>query len=363
MQLSKTTALLAGCISIYSTSNALANPNNYANKPVATEAFSLNDFTYLEQNQKTSSTTARQNSNVFMLVDGILKLPTLHQRRGNRSELTFEETNALHASWLRIETLKLSYGHPTSTLIEFDSERSLVQVGVDFHGHENTFGKWIFGLTGQYATTSSDLKFIPLEQPLDSKTLGIGGTATIYDENGAYIDWQIQFNRVTESGEFTISGERFGGSLSSTYTAGVEFGRPYVLADDFFIVPQGHIRWASTFRDKAKLPVVENSRLDQIDGISVRASSAIEYVGQSTKAYFIGNLYYDTTRYWKTHYLGRTRDTASGPMSYEYGIGFQFAVTEEFAFHFDSSYRGDFEENPDFETKIVRLEIGIRHNW
>lgn len=363
MQLSKTTALLAGCISIYSTSNALANPDNYTIRPVESESFSFNDITYLEQSQKISNATARQNSNVFMLVDGILKLPTLQQRRGNRSKLTFEETNALHASWLRIETLKFNYGDPRSTLLEVDSERSLVQVGVDFHGHENTFGKWIFGLTGQYATTASDLKFIPLERPLESKTLGIGGTATLYDQNGAYIDWQLQYNRVTESGEFSVSNQRFAGSLSSTYTAGVEFGRPYVLMDDFFIVPQGHIRWASTFRDKAELPVVENSRLDQIDGISVRASSAIEYVGQSTKAYFVGNLYYDTTRYWKIHYNGRTRDTSSGPMSYEYGIGLQFAVTEEFAFHFDSSYRGDFEENPDFETKIVRLEIGIRHNW
>lgn len=363
MQLSKITVLLAAYISIYSMSNALANPNSYTINPVETQAFSFHDITYLEQNQIISNTTARQNSNVFMIVDGILKLPTLQQRRGNRSELSFEETNALHASWLRIETLKLNYGHPRSTLIEFDGERSLVQVGIDFHGHENTFGKWIFGLTGQYATTSSDLKFFPLERPLESKTFGIGGTATLYGENGAYVDWQIQYNRVTESGEFTVLDKRYGGSLSSTYTAGVEFGRPYVLMDDFFIVPQGHIRWASTFRDKAELPVIESSRLDQIDGISVRASSAIEYVGQSGKAYFIGNLYYDTTRYWKIHYLGRTRDTSSGPMSYEYGIGFQLAVTEEFAFHFDSSHRGDFEENPDFETKVVRLEFGIRHNW
>lgn len=361
MQLSKSSTLLVGCISILSTSNALADPSQNTSYLVQAE-FSSYDTTF-ENSQPPIRSSTSQNSNLFMLVDGILKLPTLRQRRGERSELTFEETQTIHASWFRIQNVKIDYGNLRSTAIEFESEQSLVQFGFDFHGHENSFGKWVFGLTGQYATTSSELGFIPQGKPIDSTTFGIGGTATVYDDKGAYIDWQFQYNRVTDISGFTVAGRRFSGSQSSTYTAGVEFGHPYSLSNEITIVPQGQIRWASTFRDKAKLPIISSSRIDQIDGISVRASSAIEYVGESIEAYFLGNFYYDTTRYWKVHYLGRTRDTSSGPMSYEYGIGILLAISEEFALHLDSSYRGDFEKNSDFETKILRLEIGLRHTW
>lgn len=365
MQLSKSSTLLLGCISILATSNAFAAPSHNTINLLETEipSATFNSFSENNQTPANSSTSQSQVSNFFMLVDGILKLPTLRQRRGKRSELTFEETQAIHAGWFRFQNVEIDYGNLRSTAIEFDSKQSLVQFGFDFHGHENNFGKWVFGLTGQFATTSSELGFIPQGKPIDSTTLGIGGTATIYDEKGAYIDWQIQYNRVTDISEFTVSRRRFSGSQSSTFLASVEFGRPYLVSDEISIVPQGQLSWASTYRDKSKFPVISNSRIDQIDGISARASTALEYEGELIEAYFLGNFYYDTTRHWKVHYLGRTRDTASGPMSYEFGAGVQLAITEEFALHLDSSYRGDFEENSDFETKIMRLEFGLRHTW
>lgn len=363
MQLSKPFALLIGCISMFSNASAYASPIQSLHSTTWNDSVSSYTFEKVEPRQFSPSSNTHQNSDFFILVDGLIKLPTLRQRRGNRSELTFDEIQSLHAGWIRIENVKLDYGAQGTTLIEFQSDRSKVQFGVDFIGHENSFGKWIFGLTGQYASSSTKLKFVNSGTPIDSTSFGIGGTATIYNKEGAYVDWQLQYNRVTDYSEFTFLTRTYAGSLSSTYTAGVEFGKPYILTDHLSIVPQSQIRWASSYRNQSNSPVIQDKRINQIDGISVRASSALEYTNESLEAYFLGNFYYDTTRFLKIHYHGRTRDIASGPMSYEYGVGIQYAITRKLAFHFDGSYRGDFEKNADNEMKIIRMEIGLRQSW
>lgn len=366
MQLSKSYFLVAMCISAILASNAFALPRTNIAKSSPLAVNTPNEYFFHDEDWPVSdhvpSHPARPLTTI-LLTDGLFKLPTLRQRRGNRSIQVIDEVQTLHATWVRVENTSLKYGANGTTAVQFESNRTQIQAGIDFYGHKNSFGKWVFGITSQYGMTDSTFNDIPQDESMESHTFGIGGTATLYDDQGAYVDWQFQYNRVFEVTDFIVSRLRFVGMESSSYAAGVEFGRPYQRSETISIVPQGQIRWISTFRDKSNYGFAVDSIREQIDGISVRAGMAIEYKGESMDAYFLNSYFYDTTRFWKLQYLQRTYNVASGPMSYEYAIGGQIIIGNKLTLYLDSSYRGDFEDNSDLETKVMRLEIGLRRKW
>lgn len=232
---------------------------------------------------------------------GMVALPTLQQRVGNRyrSMLGGVAGNAAgagqNAIWTRIEGAHGRIKSKASTAdASYDSDTSLVQVGLDGQLSANANGMLIGGLTARYSRATADV-FSSLGDGGNATTsFGIGATLTWYGENGFYVDGQAQIatlhSDLTAAGIGTIGD----GIHGSGQALSLEAGRKTALGGGWSLTPQAQLAYASVDFDAFTDRFGTNVSLKKGDSLKGRVGISAGYEADAgTHVYGITNLTYE----------------------------------------------------------------------
>lgn len=233
---------------------------------------------------------------------GMVALPTLQQRVGNRYWSMLGGAAAGNASdagqnaiWTRIEGAHGRVKSKASTAdASYDSDTSLVQVGLDGQLSAGANGMLIGGLTAQYSRATADI-FSSLGDGGNATTsFGIGATLTWYGENGFYVDGQAQIatlrSDLTAAGIGTIGD----GIHGSGHALSLEAGRKTALGGGWSLTPQAQLAYASVDFDAFTDRFGANVSLKKGDSVKGRLGISADYEADAgTHVYGITNLTYE----------------------------------------------------------------------
>lgn len=233
---------------------------------------------------------------------GMVALPTLQQRVGNRYWSMLGGAAAGNASdagqnaiWTRIEGAHGRVKSKASTAdASYDSDTSLVQVGLDGQLSAGANGMLIGGLTAQYSRATADI-FSSLGDGGNATTsFGIGATLTWYGENGFYVDGQAQIatlrSDLTAAGIGTIGD----GIHGSGHALSLEAGRKTALGGGWSLTPQAQLAYASVDFDAFTDRFGANVSLKKGDSLKGRLGISADYEADAgTHVYGITNLTYE----------------------------------------------------------------------
>ncbi|WP_273793877.1 autotransporter outer membrane beta-barrel domain-containing protein, partial [Brucella anthropi] len=192
------------------------------------------------------------------------RLPTLQQRVGDRY---FDDVSAIvrlageggepatTANWARVEGAHNQFRNETSAgSLDQRVNTYLLQTGIDGEFYEDSNGRLIGGLTVQYGQANSRISNYSGDGTIDTQGWGGGGTLTWYDNDGFYVDGQVQISSYTSDLYSTNLSKQLSKSNKGTgYAASIEAGQRYVLDDNWSVTPQAQLVWSSvnfdTFKD------------------------------------------------------------------------------------------------------------------
>ena len=155
------------------------------------------------------------------------------------------------AIWTRIHSSRIDHGTgPNGDSAE--TAASGFQLGSDLLFVEAESGEWVFGVTGQYGSSTLEAKTPFGTGTVESAGFGLGVGATWHGESGLYADVQAQFNQTESDYASSTEGTIKSGSESATTVASVEIGRRLDALDflgDAVLTSNGKLSWASISGD------------------------------------------------------------------------------------------------------------------
>ncbi|PWU29149.1 hypothetical protein DK254_13380 [Pseudomonas sp. RW407] len=178
-----------------------------------------------------------------------LFLHRLHDRTGN---LTYVDPDTGEARtsmlWLRSVDGASRWNDSTGQL-KTESNRYVIQLGSDLLRYSNDKGDWVLGVLGGYAngnsTSRSRITGYSAKGEIDGYSLGLYGTwyEDRDDENGAYVDTWVLYNRFDNE----VHGEQLAKEHydSDGITASVEAGKTFRVARtekaSVYVQPQAQV--------------------------------------------------------------------------------------------------------------------------
>ena len=226
---------------------------------------------------------------------GMIELPTLRQRVGDRSD-------AAPGLWTRIEGAAGHYeASNSSTGASYDSNLALVQVGLEGVFVDGAAGSLTAALTGQYNRLNADV-FSPFGDGSNgTDSVGIGATLTWRGADGTYVDVQGQW------ASFSTDLEAIGYSLvdnndGTGFAASAEVGHKFQLDGAWALTPQAQLSYASVDFDSFTDYFGSEVSLGSNDSLVGRIGLAVDYASgwqgvpngtAASKIYGIANLTYE----------------------------------------------------------------------
>jgi outer membrane autotransporter protein len=262
-----------------------------------------------------------ENYPVAML--GMIDLPTLRQRVGDRTE-------AADAIWTRIEG---NWGHQeasdSTTGASYDSSLYLAQVGLEFDLSGNEDGSLIAGLTAQYGQASASVTSAFGDGDNTTTSLGVGATITWRDASGTYVDLQGQLAAFLT--DLDAAGYQLvEGNGGSGFAVSAEFGHTFALDEEWALTPQAQLSYASVDFDSFTDTFGSVVSLKGAESLVGRLGVAVDYEtgwtdksGQpgTTRLNAIGNLTYEFLDGTTVEVSGTDLSYAADRFGAELGIG------------------------------------------
>ncbi len=166
---------------------------------------------------------------------GLTELPTLQQRVGDRYWPRAEGADpAADAAtgyagprnlWTRIEGAHRHGEGDSTTGLAYDSNRFLVQGGIDGLLAENGSGVLIGGLNAQYGRIDADISSDTGDGDNSTDSYGAGATLTWYGTNGTYVDGQASVAYLSSDLAADGIGELVDDNEGVGYAFSIEAGR------------------------------------------------------------------------------------------------------------------------------------------
>ncbi len=231
---------------------------------------------------------------------GMVALPTLQQRVGDRywsmlDDVGNELDTGQNAIWTRIEGAHGRVKSKASTAdASYDSDTSLVQVGLDGLLSETVAGMLIGGLTAQYSRSTADI-FSSLGDGGNATTgYSIGAALTWYGENGFYVDGQAEVatlrSDLSAAGLGAIGDDLHG----SGHALSLEAGRRATLGGGWSLTPQAQLAYASADFNSFTDRFGANVSLRKGDSLKGRIGVSADYeAAAGIHVYGITNLTYE----------------------------------------------------------------------
>lgn len=248
---------------------------------------------YLRSDKLAPTTPTFENYPVALL--GMIDLPTLRQRVGDRTE-------AADTIWTRIEGAAGHYeASDSSTGAAYDSSAFLAQIGLERPLLANADGTLIAGLTAQYGRHTADVFSSFGDGSNFTESLGVGASLTWRGTDGTYADLQGQF------AGFSTDLDAVGYSLvednaGTGFAVGLEVGHQVKLDDAWALTPQAQFSYASVDFDSFTDRFGSEIALESGDSLIGRLGLALDYQtdwqdaegrAAATKLYGIANATYE----------------------------------------------------------------------
>lgn len=232
---------------------------------------------------------------------GMVELPTLRQRVGNRhwAAMTgagFANGAIENGIWTRIEG---AYSHveagASTADVSYDADTWLVQVGLDGQFYEGATGRLIGGLTAQYARSSADIFSRLGDGDNTTDSYGIGATLTWYGETGLYVDAQAHMATLRSDLSAAGVGAIGDGIHGSGYALSLETGQRIALDGAWSLTPQAQLAYGSVDFDAFTDPFGARVSLQKGDSLKGRLGAALNYddATADSQVYGIANLTYE----------------------------------------------------------------------
>lgn len=227
---------------------------------------------------------------------GMIALPTLEQRVGDRRRVALEGGAGQQAIWTRIEG---AHGHVEANAstadAAYDTDTTLVQVGFDGQLLEGASGRLVGGLTAQYGRSSADIFSSLGDGANTTDSYGIGATLTWYGESGLYVDAQAQVATLRSDLNAAGVGAIGDGIHGSGYALSLEAGQRIGLDGAWSLTPQAQLAYASVDFEAFTDPFGANVSLNKGDSLKGRLGAALNYDNAATGShvYGIANLTYE----------------------------------------------------------------------
>ena len=237
---------------------------------------------------------------------GLTELPTLQQRVGDRYWPRAEGADpAADAAtgyagprnlWTRIEGAHRHGEGDSTTGLAYDSNRFLVQGGIDGLLAENGSGVLIGGLNAQYGRIDADISSDTGDGDNSTDSYGAGATLTWYGTNGTYVDGQASVAYLSSDLAADGIGELVDDNEGVGYAFSIEAGRR-IAEGNWSLTPQAQLAYASVDFDDFTDPYGANVSLDSGDSLKGRIGMALNYdagTGEGrSHVYTIVNLTYE----------------------------------------------------------------------
>ncbi len=240
---------------------------------------------------------------------GMTDLPTLRQRVGDRYWSDEDESDGPAGVgngytgprnfWTRIEG---AHGHDegsSTTGMSYDSNRYLVQVGIDGLLGESEKGQLIGGLNVQYGQTHANI-VSPIgtgDNDTDTDSYSIGATLSWYGSDGLYVDGQASIARLSTDLSADEVGRLVDRNDGNGYALSIEAGRRMPIDGNWSIIPQAQFSYNSVKFDSFTDPFNAHVSLDNAENARGRIGVAVDYdegaVAGRNHLYAIANLTYD----------------------------------------------------------------------
>jgi len=206
---------------------------------------------------------------------GLIALPTLQQRVGDRRPGSYDKTGG-NGLWTRIEGSTGRVKADSSTTgASYDSDLFELQVGVDGQMLENTQGALIAGLTAQYSRASAEVSSNLGNGSNTTEGYGIGATLTWYGANGVYVDGQGQFAWFNSDLSADGVGKLADGNNGAGYALSVELGKELAIAPGWTVTPQAQLSYASVDFDDLTDPFGAEVSLRHGESLKGRAGATL----------------------------------------------------------------------------------------
>lgn len=262
------------------------------------------------------------------VLGGLVNLPTLEQRVGQRKFLTpqVNQNGIQRGAWIRFHADRFDVTPSRSTNgLAYDGHTGGFQVGYDAPVVLGELGQWVFGATAQYGTISSKTSSAAGTGSIDGSGFGIGATVTWHGYGGFYLDAQAQVNWL--EADYAAGGRSLAsGQDAMGYTVGLELGQRYVLDEGRYLIPQAQLTWSSIDADAFTDDLGSRVDLGANDYLTGRLGLAYEYHGTTENEdqyalYAIGNLLWDFSDGHSVEAAGTTLRARQDDVWAELGLG------------------------------------------
>lgn len=208
------------------------------------------------------------------------------------------------AIWARIEASHTEYSaYDSTTGTKHDDTIWRVQSGVDGLLYENADGAIVGSVIANFGTISSDVTSVFGSGTIDTTGVGIGATATWYNDNGLYVDAQTGINwYITDMSSSTTGTSLIQNNNGYGLAASLEVGKNIAIDEHWSITPQAQLSYSNvdfnSFVDRygSNVSLQRSNNLVGRLGVSAAYSDHwADQMGRSVKSniYATGNLYYD----------------------------------------------------------------------
>jgi outer membrane autotransporter protein len=301
--------------------------------------------------------------------------PTLVERVGWHRHSKDDATGdfEIKSAWTRFWGHKKDANtfHTTSGYGDYEQTVGGFQAGIDIPTEEDENGQWVFGLTLQGSTSGADVQGMSSFADVDTQAFGVGATATWYNNDGAYVDIQSQYNWLTTDYD-TVTDEVLAEDVAGRLVMlSIESGHEFQLDEDISITPQWqligkHASGVGSFTDTRGnvVDLSSNRMLRARLGANLNFSldEESETASSSDYAYIVTNIWHDSLSTTSVDYNGAQLKSTRESTWWEIGIGGEFHVEENVTAYLQGTYQQSvFNRHEGMDA--MSANAGVMINW
>lgn len=307
------------------------------------------------------SVTRKQSASSVMLVaapitllDGFARATTLYERRSVDSNQPF---------WSRVISKSNGYGTAREGSAVYESSNTGFQIGYEIATTANNFGSLVYGATIQYNSIEVDVTAFNVPGTYSAQGFGIGGTATLYLEDGTFVDTQLQLNQI--SADFDVGndiGTLLSGHESNAMLLSAEVGRRHQISKEYTLLYTGQFSWGNVDGGNATTTNAQSVNFDGDSSLTLRGGVRIAYLSGTNQFYGLANLYIDSMDSWDIVYENETYSDTKGSVFAELGFGGEVEISPNAAWFGQAAFKTSLKSGVE-KRDSTSLSTGIRWSW
>ncbi|MDB4220436.1 autotransporter outer membrane beta-barrel domain-containing protein, partial [Amylibacter sp.] len=302
------------------------------------------------------------------ILGGFNQMTSLHQRRGQRQLESCGEKSAsiskevcteqlrpnvwLGANWDSTEQKTLS-----GTDLKYTNQD--ITVGVDLAFADDANGRWVVNGFAKYGTQSATIDDLQTGS-FETIGTGYGVSATLYGNNGTYVDLQGQIMQFKTDISSSEDGLLVKDASSNANSMSVEIGHRIAISETSGLIPQvqlsrGGVNGAR-FTDEVGMAIDLGTSITK----KWRMGVAYDYVTDQSKLYGVGSFVMDSDSVSNVLAAGSNLSETIGDTWGEIGIGGTFTMSNDVSLFGEVSYSQAINNS---DAKAYSANVGIKLNW